>query len=131
MTSKLTDEKRVLIVDDNAEAAEMLQMLLEMQGYAVTVAASGEQGLLCDAHVRPHVICSDLNMPVMSGFEFARAVRAREPRREKFLIAMSGAGADATGQTEEAGFDQRLVKPFSLDQILAPIDAYFARTGGH
>jgi DNA-binding response OmpR family regulator len=40
---------------------------------------------------------------------------------------MSGSGADAAGETEAAGFDQRLVKPFSLDQILAPIDAFFTR----
>ena len=122
--------KRILIVDDNTEAAEMLQMLLELHGYHVDVAASGEQGLLCAAQLQPQVICSDLTMPGMSGFEFARTIRAGETRREKFLIAVSGLAYDTAGETMHAGFDLRLVKPFSLDQVLAPIDAFFARQDG-
>lgn len=84
-------QQRVLIVDDNQEAAEMLQMLLEMHGYTVEVANSGAQGLAIHAHFVPHVVCSDLNMPGMSGYEFARAVRASSLPRP-WLIAMSGEG---------------------------------------
>lgn len=73
------EQKRVLIVDDNREAAEMLQMLLEMQGYTAEVANAGPEGLARQARFVPHVICSDLNMPGMSGYEFARQVRAAGP----------------------------------------------------
>jgi two-component system OmpR family response regulator len=125
MVEQSPEQKRVLIVDDNREAAEMLQMLLEMQGYTVEVANAGPDGLARHARFVPHVICSDLNMPGMSGYEFARQVRAAGPAG-RFLIAISGA-ADADPQAiHEAGFDQRLTKPFSLDDILGPIETFFA-----
>ena len=120
-------QKRVLVVDDNEEAAEMLQMLLEMHGYTVEVANSGAQGLAIHAHFAPHVVCSDLNMPGMSGYEFARAVRASDLPRP-WLIAMSGEGPAGARDILAAGFDRSLVKPFSLDDMLACVSNLVARS---
>ena len=120
-------QQRVLIVDDNQEAAEMLQMLLEMHGYTVEVANSGAQGLAIHARFAPHVVCSDLNMPGMSGYEFARAIRASGLPRP-WLIAMSGEELAGAQDIVAAGFDHSLVKPFSFDDMLAGIQRMRARS---
>lgn len=118
--------ERVLIVDDNHEAAEMLQFLLDMHGYQVEIAHSGAMGLELNARFSPQVICSDLHMPGMSGYEFARSIRAGGAA-DQFLIAVSGADAGAQDAIHAAGFDTSLTKPFSLDEILGPIQTYFAQ----
>ena len=120
------EQKRVLIVDDNRDAAELLHMLLDMQGYTVEMANTGKEGLVRNAQFRPHVVCSDINMPGMSGYEFARQVRAAGATPVPFLIAITGGGGDVTGRIREAGFDHCLTKPCSLEDILAPIDQFFA-----
>lgn len=122
-----SEQQRVLVVDDNIDAAEMLQMLLEMHGYTVRVAHSGNAALAIHAQFAPQVICSDLNMPGMSGYEFAHAVRASSHPQPR-LIAMTGEGHTADRDTVAAGFDQRIVKPFSLDDMLACIRSMFARS---
>lgn len=126
MSEQSAEQKRVLIVDDNQEAAEMLQMLLDLHGYTVEVAGTGEQGLALNARFCPHVVCSDINMPGMSGYEFARQVRLARAGPGQFLIAITGGGDDMTDRIRGAGFDQRLTKPCSLDDILAPIETFFA-----
>ena len=118
--------QRVLIVDDNREAAEMLQFLLDMHGYQVEVAHDGADGLELNARFAPQVICSDLNMPGMSGYELARTIRAGGAHGQ-LLIAVSGVAEGSADAIHAAGFDTRLTKPFSLDQILGPIQAYFAQ----
>lgn len=120
------ERQRVLIVDDNQEAAEMLQFLLDMHGYQVEVAHDGASGLELNARFAPQVICSDLNMPGMSGYEFARAIRAGGAHGQ-LLIAVSGVEAGGREAVHAAGFDTSLTKPFSLDEILGPIQAYFAQ----
>ncbi len=126
MSDQLPEQKRVLIVDDNQEAAEMLQMLLDLHGYTVEVAHTGEDGLALNARFCPHVVCSDINMPGMSGYEFAQQVRSARACGDQFLIAITGGGDDIMERILGAGFDQRLTKPCSLDDILAPIDTFFA-----
>lgn len=126
MSEQSAEQKRILIVDDNQEAGEMLQMLLDLHGYTVEVANTGEQGLALNARFCPHVVCSDINMPGMSGYEFARQVRLARARPDQFLIALTGGGDDMTGRIMEAGFDRRLTKPCSLEDILASIETFFA-----
>lgn len=125
-SSPSAQQQRVLIVDDNIEAAEMLQMLLDMHGYSVRIADSGTAGLAIHADFAPQVICTDLNMPGMSGHEFARAVRASSQPRPR-IIAMSGESHSAARDLAAAGFDHSIVKPFSLDEILVSIRSMFER----
>lgn len=125
-SSSSSQQQRVLIVDDNIEAAEMLQMLLEMHGYVARVADSGTKGLTIHADFAPQVICTDLNMPGMSGYEFAQAVRAPSQPRP-WIIAMSGESHSAARDIAAAGFDHSIVKPFSLDDILFSIRSMFER----
>lgn len=124
------EQKRVLIVDDNRDAAELLHMLLDMQGYIVEIAGNGEEGLVRTTQFRPQVILSDINMPGMSGYEFAKQVRAAAATPAPFLIAITGAGSDLAGRALAAGFDRCLTKPCSLEDILAPIDNYFGAASG-
>lgn len=125
-----SEQKRVLIVDDNRDAAELLHMLLDMQGYTVEMANTGEDGLVRSAEFCPQVILSDINMPGMSGYEFARQVRAAGTTPAPFLIAITGGGSDPANRAREAGFDCCLTKPCSLEDILAPVDHFFATAPG-
>jgi DNA-binding response OmpR family regulator len=82
-------QHRILVVDDNQDAAELLQMI-EIEGYKVRVAFDGASGLRQAADFHPHVTCSDLNMPGLSGFELALALRKSDHSCGTHLIAMTG-----------------------------------------
>ncbi|HYM27892.1 MAG TPA: ATP-binding protein [Steroidobacteraceae bacterium] len=112
---------RVLIVDDNADAAETVAMLLGLAGHAPRVAHSGEAALGCAEEFQPEVVLLDLGLPGLSGHEVARRLRrtARGPLR---LVALTGWGSDEDRrQAQAAGFDHHLVKPVAAELLLAAI----------
>jgi CheY-like chemotaxis protein len=113
----------VLIVEDNADAAESLRMLLELAGHEVAVAHNGVDGLKAAQARRPDVVLCDLGLPGLSGFEVARALRQGADTAGLRLIAVSGYGRDEDQrEAREAGFDEVLVKPVSpavLERLLA------------
>jgi len=112
--------ERVLIVDDNHDAAESLAMLVELLGNEATVAYDGASALSLLDEFRPSLILLDLTMPGMSGFEVARAVRARAAHAGIRLVALSGRSADEThAETRAAGFDGQVVKPVDLPTLTA------------
>jgi PAS domain S-box-containing protein len=115
--------RRILIVEDNVDAAEMLQFVLELQGHEVTVAVNGTEGLELLRLDEPDVVLCDIGLPGMSGYEFARAVRADPMLGDVVLVALTGYGRAADRRrTEEAGFDAHLTKPVelaALDEVLA------------
>jgi CheY-like chemotaxis protein len=114
--------KRILIVDDNAQAADVASELLDLYGYQTAVAYGGQQGLQTAEVFAPDVILLDLGMPGMDGFQVAAAVRARPALRDVAIVAFSAWGDPATRQrTQAAGFDQHLTKPASLEEILGTI----------
>jgi len=109
---------RVVVVDDNQDAAQMLATLLEVQGHAVSVEYDGRGALLRARIERPHVMLLDIGLPDTDGYALARQLRAIPELRGVTLIALTGYGQDEDRRlAEEAGFDHHLVKPADLAQV--------------
>lgn len=113
--------KRILIVDDNRDSADTLASLLRVKGHDVRSAYSGERGLEIARMHRPDIVILDIGMPGMNGYEVARHLRASQECSAAMLIAMTGWGQpDDRRRSQEAGFDEHLVKPVNL-QLLEPL----------
>ena len=117
---------RVLIVEDNRDAAQSLQMLLSLLGHTVEVAFDGRSGLAAAQVRRPDVVISDLGLPGdLDGYALARAIRADATLADIYLVALSGYGRDDDRrQAQAAGFDRHLAKPVDaacLDAALAAL----------
>ncbi len=109
---------RVLIVDDNADAAEMLSLFLGGLGYDARVAPDGPSALEIAPAFAPEVVLLDLGLPVMDGFEVARRLRGMRETRRSFIAAVTGYGqAEDRARTAAAGFDAHLTKPLDLDAL--------------
>ncbi len=103
---------RVLVVDDNADSAESMAMLLEISGFQTITALDGASALTAAADYQPDLVLLDLGLPKMSGFEVASRLRAIPGLERVVLIAMTGYGQDEDRRrTIEAGFAAHLVKP--------------------
>lgn len=112
--------RRVLVVEDNLDAARSLSALLQIMRHEVRVAHDGNEGLAVAAAFRPEVILMDLGMPVMDGYETARRIRAQAWGKQPLIIALTGWGnAEDRLRTREAGFDEHLVKPVDVDDLMA------------
>lgn len=109
----------ILVVDDNVDAAGTLGALLTLQGATVALAHDGAQALAAVRQHRPDAVIMDIGMPVMNGYETARAIRAGMPQDAPTLIALSGWGQYADkARALEAGFDVHFVKPLDIDELL-------------
>jgi PAS domain S-box-containing protein len=109
---------RVLVVDDNADAADSLVALLEALGHTAIVAHDGTDGLQAARAFLPDLVFLDIGLPGLSGHEVAREIRRTESLRQVVLIALTGWGAQSDQeQSQEAGFDQHLTKPVSLEAL--------------
>lgn len=107
----LNNNLRVLVVDDNEDAADALAELLRLSGHDVHVAYNGMCALARVRACRPDVVLCDLGLPELSGFDFARMVRREQPGPMR-LIAISGyARPDDVRRCLESGFDAHLAKP--------------------
>src|SRR4051812_6461097 len=107
--------RTILIVEDNADAADSLAMLLGLRGYQVDVARTGAEGLAAAIATRPGVILLDIGMPGMDGYEVASRLRARGDFDDVLIIAITGFGtAWDRRRSREAGVDHHLVKPCDL-----------------
>ncbi|MEW6706900.1 MAG: response regulator [Pseudomonadota bacterium] len=103
---------RVLVVDDNLDAADTVAMYLEIEGHAVQTAADGAQALTSAATFCPDVVVLDIGLPQLDGYEVARRLRQLAPTRQSLLIALTGYGQKGDQeQALAAGFDCHLVKP--------------------
>ena len=110
--------RRVLIADDNADAAQTLALLLTTLGQDVTIVHDGAAALERAAWLRPDVIVLDIGMPGMNGYEVARRLRAEPWGRRPLVVAMTGWGQeDDRRRSKDAGFDQHMVKPVTLDAL--------------
>jgi CheY-like chemotaxis protein len=107
-----------MVVDDNADAAEMLAALLEAQGHAVGVAYDGRGALELARRERPDVLLLDIGLPDMDGYELARRLRAQPETAQSTLVALTGYGQQQDrNEAREAGFNHYLVKPADLNAV--------------
>ncbi|QJE01211.1 PAS domain S-box protein [Massilia forsythiae] len=118
---------RVLVVDDNVDAAATLAMILEMQGHATRVAHDGVEAIAALAEFTPQLALLDIGMPRMNGYETALAMRAVPGLEQLRLVALTGWGADDDRKrSREAGFDHHLTKPVQM----AELERLLARAAG-
>ncbi len=114
--------RRIVVADDNVDAAEGLATLLRVLGYETRMAPDGQKALALAREFRPDVMVLDIAMPGLDGHELARAIRAEPGGRDMLLIAASGWGqAEDKQRSLDAGFDHHLVKPVefeALDRLL-------------
>lgn len=110
---------RILVVEDNPDAAETLGELLELAGHEVTVCHDGEAGLALADQLQPHVVISDLGLPgEINGYQLAQRLRAQPRLAGLCLIALSGyADSRARARSQAAGFDEHLPKPPDIHQL--------------
>lgn len=110
--------RRVLIIEDNIDAADTLREVLEFGGHKIAVACNGPGGLQMARQFHPEVVLCDIGLPEMNGYEVARAFRSDEALKGTFLIALSGYAQPADLQcAAEAGFDRHFAKPLNLDKL--------------
>ena len=121
-TPAVSRSQRILVVDDNRDAANSLGALLEMLGADVRVVHDGEAALDAFDAFRPRVTLLDIGMPGMDGYEVARRIRARPDAHNAALIALTGWGQEQDRRrTAEAGFDCHLTKPVDIDTVAAAL----------
>ena len=112
--------RRILVVDDNEDAADTLAEALSDQGYDVRVAVDGPRALAAAAEFGPDVVLLDIGLPVMDGYEVARQLRQRTEPRPPRLLAVTGYGQEKDrALATAAGFDDHIVKPVDLDDLFA------------
>jgi signal transduction histidine kinase/CheY-like chemotaxis protein len=110
--------RRVLVIEDNADAAEMLRDLLEGAAHDVEVAGDGRVGVERARARTPDLVLCDIGLPVMDGYAVARALRADPEFAETLLVAVSGyALPDDLARSAQAGFDRHLAKPVTIEQL--------------
>ncbi len=111
--------RRILVVDDNADAREALGLLLEDEGHDVQIAGDGPGALESAATFSPEVVLLDIGLPGMDGYEVARALRSVPGCERALIIAVSGYGqAEDRERSRIAGFDQHLLKPVAPERLL-------------
>ena len=116
----------VLIVEDERNIAELLQLYLEKEGYTVTLAGDGGEGLEKFRAVNPDLVLLDVMMPVMDGWQLCRAIRAESKVPVIMLTAKSETDDKVAGL--KSGADDYITKPFEMKEVLARIEAVLRRS---
>ena len=117
----------VLVVEDDKNIAELLQMYLEKEGYAVTVAHDGGAGLSKFRAIKPDLVLLDVMMPVMDGWSVCKAIRNESQKPIIMLTAKGETDDKVTGL--KSGADDYVTKPFEMKELLARVEAVLRRTG--
>ena len=120
--SPASNAQRVLLVDDNVDAVESMEILLQAFGYEVATAIHPDLALAQLDNFAPAAAVIDIGLPGMDGYQLATEIRRRLAGRPMRLIAFTGyGGADAIARATLAGFDTHLVKPVDIDRLLAAL----------
>jgi PAS domain S-box-containing protein len=118
-----TDSRRVLVVDDNQDAAESLAMLLRLMGLQCVTAHDGIEGLRLAREQRPDIALLDIGLPGMNGYDVAVAIRAEPWGKAATLVALTGWGqSEDRRRSRAAGFDVHLVKPVATEQLVEVLE---------
>jgi CheY-like chemotaxis protein len=119
----LPPPRRVLVVDDNRDAADTLALLLELMGHQTRTAHDGPQALEAGADFEPEIVLLDIGLPRMNGYEVCRKLRDEPWGRAAFVVALTGWGqAEDQRNASEAGFDRHLVKPVEEEVLQKLLD---------
>ncbi len=109
---------KVLVIEDNPDAADSLRELLELDGYRAEVAYGGAQGVVRAREFRPAIVLCDIGLPEMDGYEVARQLRREPAMRAAYLIALTGySRPEDQRQALRSGFDAYLAKPADLEDL--------------
>lgn len=116
--------KRILVVDDNCDAADLTAQLLALHGHIAFVAYGGKQGIEAAIDFIPDVVLLDLGMPEVDGFAVAIALRQMPALQQPSLIAYTAwSDARTLQRTRSVGFDQHMIKPAKVEDILAMVSS--------
>jgi CheY-like chemotaxis protein len=117
--------RRILVVDDNPDTADMTQLLLQIRGHVVRAAYDGRSALEVVATFRPELVLLDIGLPGLDGYELAKKLRQVPNARDAVLVALTGWGEPAhwVARAHEDGFVAHLTKPFDLSAVLDLIAA--------
>ncbi|TWT34512.1 response regulator transcription factor [Blastopirellula retiformator] len=117
-TTKETDRKRILLVDDDAEIVETLRYALEARGYETLVARDGNQGLALVEREDPDLVILDMMMPKRSGFLVLEKLRQTRPVPIRVIMVTANEGSRHKAYAEMLGVDDYIRKPFPMDRLL-------------
>ena len=118
------DPRRCLVVEDNIDAARMLELALTLEGHEVRLALDGRDAVEIAAAFEPDVVILDIGLPRMNGYETARAIRALPGLSDVRIVGVTGYGQPSDlERSHDAGFDTHLVKPVELDLLLEHVSA--------
>lgn len=114
---------RVLVVDDNADMADGMAMLLKEAGHETRISNDGHGALQAAVDYGPHVVLLDIGLPGLDGYEVARRIRMQPLLQSVVLVALTGHGQEADRQASlKAGFDYHLVKPADFANVIRILD---------
>ena len=112
---------KVLVVEDNTDTRELIAVLLNMEGYAVTTAEDGQQGITQASLQRPDVIVTDINMPKLTGIEMIRKLRDLPEFSSVPIVVLTAYGIDLAQDALASGATQSLAKPVDFDLLVRTI----------
>ena len=129
-TEQSTARRRVLVADDNTDAATSLGILLEIMGHEVRVVHDGLEAVEAAALFRPDVILLDLGMPQLTGYDACARIRAQPQNKSALIAALTGwTQEEHKRRSQEMGFDQYLIKPVELAALEKLLREYPANRG--
>ena len=117
-TSTPATEKRILLVDDDAEIIESMRTVLEAKGYAVIIARDGNQGLALAEREQPDLVVLDMMMPKRSGFLVLEKLRRNHDHPLRIIMVTANEGSRHKAYAEMLGVDDYIRKPFAMDRLL-------------
>ena len=122
--------RRILVADDNSDAASSLGMLLEMMGHEVCIVHNGVEAVAKASTFGPDIILLDLGMPQLNGYEACARIRAQPSPKKTLIVALTGWTQDDKKQrSQQAGFDFHLIKPVELPALEKLLREYPANRG--
>jgi two-component system CheB/CheR fusion protein len=121
-----TISRRILVIEDNLDSAEVLQTFLEINGHEITVKNDAAAGLEAVKATMPDVVICDISLSGdLDGYDIAEEIRRHEQLKSVFLIALSGFGRpEDKEKSRSAGFDEHLTKPTDFDALIELINTF-------